>query len=278
MARVDMGCPLEQKGAYMRNNGKKGIFILGSIGLVAGITFGITKAKKNEECAVLARVNTIRYAENISSSAEGEGNSSDASSSTASDNAVNNVIDYGKDENNNGIPDKIEELIKSSNTDKIMGTTITAAMNACLNIITFIYGLYRWKQLTKNVNDTSNDATKNVLKWSNITNDITSKITAQQANIETLQAQIDKATKSEEAQTKAIEEMKKSNEDLIKSNQELSKGYSSVSTRLDTILQNQALTASTSADAIKSGASAQIKKNAEGAINYGKVKDQSEGN
>lgn len=262
----------------MRNNGKKGIFILGSIGLVAGITFGITKAKKNEECTILARANTIRYAENISSSAEGEGNSSEASSGTASDNAVNNVIDYGKDENNNGIPDKIEELIKSSNTDKIMGTTITAAMNACLNIITFIYGLYRWKQLTKNVNDTSNDATKNVMKWSNITNDITSKITAQQANIETLQAQIDKATKSEEAQTKAIEEMKKSNEDLIKSNQELSKGYSSVSTRLDTILQNQALTASTSADAIKSGASAQIKKNAEGAINYGKVKDQSEGN
>lgn len=270
MARVDMGCPLKLKGAYMRNNGKKGIFILGSLGLIAGITFGITKATENEERAVLARANTIRYAENVSSSTEGE-NASASSSNNA-------VIDYGKDENNNGIPDKIEELIKSNNTDKIMGTTITAAMNACLNIITFIYGLHRWKQVSKNVNDTSTDATKNIMKWSGITNDITNKITAQQANIETLQAQIDKATKSEEEQTKAIEEMKKSNEDLIKSNQELTKGYSSVSTRLDAILQNQALTASTSADAIKSGTSAQIKKNAEGAINYGKFKDQSEGN
>lgn len=258
----------------MRHNGsKKGIFILGSFGLIAGITFGITKATKDEKCAILAETHTIRYAENISSSTnEGEITSSNTTTTTSD---TSNGFNY-KDENNNGIPDNIEELIQSNNIDKIMGTTITACMNACLNLITFIYGLYRWKQLSKNVNTTSSDATKNVMKWSNITDDLGSRITAQQSNIELLQSKIEEATKSENEQTKAIQELKQMNEDLIKSNQELTKGYSSVSTRLDTILQNQALTASTSTEAIKSGTSAQIMKNTEGAINYGKFKDKSE--
>lgn len=255
----------------MRNNVKKGIFILGSIGLMAGVAFGTCKTAENEKCTILT--NTIRYAENISSSSEENTNTS---SSTAATTAASSDNALYKDENGNGIPDKIEELIQSNNVDSIMGTTITACMNACLNIITFIYGLYRWKSLKKGVNETASEATSNVNKWSSVANEIGTRLTSQQSNIEALQEKIEQATTSEDAQTKAIEELKAKNEELIKSNEALTKGYSSVSARLDTILQNQALTASTSTEAIKRGTSAQIMKNTEGAINYGKYKDKSE--
>lgn len=261
MGRVDK--TLGTKGENMRNNGKKGIFILCSVGLMAGIAFGAYRATENEERSILI-TNSIRYAENASSNTEGA-----SSTSTTTENAL-----Y-KDENGNGIPDKIEELIQSNNVDSIMGTTITACMNACLNIITFIYGLYKWKSLKKGVNETASEATNNVNKWSSVANEIGTRLTSQQSNIETLQKTIEQITTTETNQTKIIEELTAKNEELIKSNEALTKGYSSVSTRLDAILANQQLTASNDEASVASGVASQIAKNAQGAINYGK-QDKSE--
>lgn len=260
MGRADK--TLGTKGENMRNNGKKGIFILCSAGLMAGIAFGAYRATENEERSILI-TNSIRYAENASSTTEG------ATSTSTTENAL-----Y-KDENGNGIPDKIEELIQSNNVDSIMGTTITACMNACLNIITFIYGLYKWKTLKKGVTETSTEATKNVNKWSSVAEDIGTRLTSQQGNIETLQKTIEQITTTETNQTKIIEELTAKNEELIQSNEALTKGYSSVSARLDAILANQQLTASNDEASVASGVASQIAKNAQGAINYGK-QDKSE--
>lgn len=261
---------MDTKGENMRNNVKKGIFILGSIGLMAGVAFGTCKTAENEKCTILT--NTIRYAENISSSSEENTNTSSSTATTGTTSSDNALY---KDENGNGIPDKIEELIQSNNVDSIMGTTITACMNACLNIITFIYGLYKWKSLKKGVNETASEATSNVNKWSSVANEIGTRLTSQQNNIEALQEKIEQATTSEDAQTKAIEELKAKNEELIKSNEALTKGYSSVSARLDTILANQQLVAENDKNSIANGVATKIAENTQEAINYGK-QDKSE--
>lgn len=246
----------------MRNNVKKGIFILGSFGLMAGIAFGAYKTTENEKCPLLT--NTIRYAENISSSTEADASTSSSTNSTSTTNS------YYADANGNGIPDKIEELIESNDVNNIIGTTITACMNACLNIITFIYGLYKWKTLKKGVKETSAEATASVMKWSDTASAIGERLTSQQTNIETLQKKIEEATTSEDAQTKAIEELKARNEELIKSNEELTKGYSSVSARLDTILANQKLVAENDKTSIANGVASKISANTQEAINYGR--------
>lgn len=237
----------------MRNNAKKGIFIIAVAGTMAGLSFGISKAKEKEVYPILAEKTTIRYANEDSSTTNTE--------TTTSTNTENTTSTLYKDENNNGIPDKLEELVASKDIDNIMGTTIAAAMNACLNVITFIYGLHKWKSLKNGVNETACEATKNVNKFAATTSEITAKVKEQQETIDKIQDSVAKAISSEDKQTEAIQALKESNEALTK-------GYADISTRLDAILANQALTANTEEN-IRSGVADTIKSNVKGAIEYG---------
>lgn len=76
--------------------------------------------------------------------------------------------------------------------------------------------------------------------------------------------------------TSKIDELSKANEELSKTNTELTKGYSSVSTRLDVLAQNDLLMSST-AENVKNGNAAKVANNVKGVLEYGKYKDQSKG-
>lgn len=244
----------------MKHNAKKGIFIIAVAGTMAGLSFGIAKAKEEEIYPILADKITIRYA------------NEDSSSSTETTNtSSSNTDSWYADKDNNGIPDKIEELIASKNVDSIMGTTITACMNACLNIITFIYGLHKWKTLKNGVNETASEATKNVNSFASTASEITNNVKEQQSTIKTIEEKVTENIATTTEQIKAVQELKESNE-------KLTKGYSNISARLDAILANQALSANT-IENIKSGVATTIQENVKGAIEYGSRtdKDKSQG-
>lgn len=248
----------------MRHNGKKGIFFLAAAASMAGLSFGIAKTQEAEIRTIPTNGNSIRYAEVVDSSATDGSNTGGSSFSM-------------EDSNGNGIPDVIEELIGSNNVDRIMSITLAGVCNACLNVITFIYGFYKWRTLNKAVKGASDstgeevkkiasEATKNVLSFSNTADSLGKRVTEQQKMIETLSSKLDEANRNEVEQTKAIQELKASNEAL-------NKGYASVSTRLDTILANQELNANSKQNVI-AGTSAQIHANVKGALKYGKSEDR----
>lgn len=256
----------------MRHNEKKGIFFIASAGLMAGLAFGFAEASKEEVRPILT--NTIRYA-NTETGNDGTSSTSPDQSQLVVGNDGKVYVEY-KDDNGNGVPDELEELVGTKKIDNVMTITLTSAMNACLNIITFIYGLYKWKHLSKtvdcaNANSASNvaniasQATDSVRRFKADAQTISESVKKQQEIVDTLQTKIDESNRNEVEQTKAIEGLKQSNEAL-------NKGYSSVSARLDAILANQALTAD-SADNVRNGVASQIHENVKGAVNYGKSKD-----
>ena len=268
----------------MRHNEKKGIFFIASAGLMAGLAFGFAEASKEEVRPILT--NTIRYANDNTETGNDGTSSSPDQSQLVVDKDGKVYVEY-RDDNGNGIPDELEELVGTKKIDNVMTITLTSAMNACLNIITFIYGLYKWKHLSKtvdcaNANSATNvaniasanakqvleiasQATESVQRFKADAQTISDSVKRQQEVVDTLQTKIEESNRNEVDQTKAIEALKESNEALTK-------GYSSVSARLDAILANQALTAD-SADNVRNGVATQIHENVKGAVNYGKSKD-----
>lgn len=255
----------------MRNNAKKGLFMVG-----AGMFMGLlcySCSTQNEDEPVL-NTNTIREVKYADSATNDSSTTQESQIVISKDGKI--YIEY-KDENGNGIPDELEATDSEEALDKLFTISLSTLMGGVFGLINFFYSRNKIKTMKKNVENIATSATDSVSTYSTTASEIASNVETQSKKLLEVTELVNKCTQTENEQTKKIDELieqnkalQESNEELRKSNENLTKGYASVSSRLDTILTNQTLM-SQSEDNIANGTAKKVAANAKEAIDYGKT-------
>lgn len=255
----------------MKHNDKKGLFIVGVAGLFMGLlSYGC--ATSNETKPILSNTNNIRYANDETTDLVTSGEETQVVISK--DGKI--YIEY-KDENGNGIPDELEATDSEEALDKLFTVSLSTLLGGVFGLINFFYSKSKIKAMKNNVEAIASGATDNVNTYSDTASKIASSVEKQATALTEVTELVNQCTAKEEEQTKKIDELveqnkalQESNEALRTSNEELTKGYSSVSSRLDTILANQQIM-SQSDENVANGIAKKVANNSKEAINYGKT-------
>jgi len=245
----------------MKKYAKKGIiFSLAGVGL---LLCGITTAHEKKIQPILT-TNKIKYAEDVSSVTS----SSTSDGTTYTDETGKTYVLY-TDENGNGVPDALENLIANSTLDQTWKDIFQVVLSASSAIVTLFYLFWKVRQMIKRNGEEAKSATDLANKTNKSLSEANKAIENTGKDVSSLVAIVNNLTSK-------IDELSKANEELSKTNTELTKGYSSVSTRLDVLAQNDLLMSST-AENVKNGNAAKVANNVKGVLEYGKYKDQSKG-
>lgn len=188
------------------------------------------------------------------------------------ENAKDTVIEWTKDEDGNGIPDKIEEVLTDlGNTELIGGLTIGAIASVCVSILGVIgsFVLYR-KKFNKAISSANNStalSTEQLKQFQKVANDQVKAIYDQAQTLKSqYETQMSELKKENIELRRTVQTMTSQLKSVIavveKNSQSLDK-IDSANQKVDLLLKNQVAIACNNDQMVKDGTAKELKREVE---------------
>lgn len=169
-------------------------------------------------------------------------------------------VEY-KDEDGNGVPDYIDNLIAKSDMDDMFKTIFTCAVAGASAAASLAY-------LFLKIRKTINEGKKQAIEANNTAKEAFRNVSTTTEAITKTNVDVSSLTAKMSDTDRKIEELTQANKELSKTNTDLTKGYANINSMLCTILSNQELMANTEAN-FTNGNYKKVSDNCKGAIAYG---------